>query len=275
MPLKEIRWMRQRGFPRWRASIRRTTGSRGRRGFWRGWRGWRRCWGGRWRGWRGRSGGWGRRGGRGGRGGGGQVGELLAQKGSLLAHLARVHYNLAQNTAEGEERKALVYRAQQEALHGVQNNGGDWFCHKWRAITLSEVGKYEGTRRSIEDAFVIKQHLDEALRLNPADPTTHHIQGVWCFTFADLSWVMRNVAAAIFASPPSASYDDALRSFLTAEQLAPGFYLKNVLYLCMTCRALGDLPEARRWKEFGLTLPVTNDDDRDALKQDRKSTRLN
>ena len=194
-----------------------------------------------------------------------ETSELVTYRGSLLAHLARIHYNQAQNTQDAAEKKRLVYQSLGEARRAVEESGDDWFCHKWAAITLSEAGSYEGTRKSIEDAFVIKEHLDAALRLNPVDPTTHHILGIWCFTFANMSWIVRNLAATIFSTPPQATYDDALACFLRAEQISPGFYLKNCLYLTMTYQAKGDTVEAKKWKEFGLTLPVTNDDDRDAL----------
>jgi hypothetical protein len=43
----------------------------------------------------------------------------------------------------------------------------DYACHKWVAITLSSIGDYEGTKASIQNAYVVREYFDTALRLNP------------------------------------------------------------------------------------------------------------
>ena len=48
---------------------------------------------------------------------------------------------------------------------------------------------------------------------------------------ASLSWAMRKIAAAVFASPPNATYDEALAHFQLAEGIAPGFYIRNRLMI--------------------------------------------
>ena len=58
---------------------------------------------------------------------------------------------------------------------------------------------------------------------------------------------MRKLAAAVFASPPTARYDEALEHFHTAEGLSPGFYVKNQLLIGKCYLALKDRPAAREW----------------------------
>ena len=46
---------------------------------------------------------------------------------------------------------------------------------------------------------------------------------------AGLSSLSRSLASAVFASPPTASYEEALGHFEGAELVEPGFWLKNQL----------------------------------------------
>ena len=46
-----------------------------------------------------------------------------------------------------------------------------------------------------------------------------------------LTWIERKLAATLFATPPSSTVEDALRSFLEAEEKEPGFYKANRVYI--------------------------------------------
>lgn len=186
------------------------------------------------------------------------------EQGRLAARLARVLANLADEQSDQEAKKKLVYQAYELAKQGVSWAADDWFAQKWMAITISKTGDYESPRRQVEDASLIREHLEAALALNPNDPTSHHILGVWFFSLADMGWMKRQLVSVVFATPPNATYQEALSCFLKAEQLSPRFYLKNVYYLAKTCAALHQLDDARKWKQIGLTMPVTNADDREA-----------
>ena len=51
-------------------------------------------------------------------------------------------------------------------------------------------------------------------------------QGVY-----QLTWIERKLAATLFATPPSATIEDALESFLKAEDIQSGFYKANQFYI--------------------------------------------
>jgi hypothetical protein len=54
----------------------------------------------------------------------------------------------------------------------------------------------------------VKEHWLKAIDLSsPPDATVTNLIGRWCFTFADMGWVTRNVAAAVFATVPKSTYD--------------------------------------------------------------------
>lgn len=87
------------------------------------------------------------------------------------------------------------------------------YVHKWYAFGIKYTGEYEGTKKQIQNAYKIKEHLERAGELNPKDATTQYALGSWAFTFADMGWMTRKLAETIFDKPPSASYEDALKYF--------------------------------------------------------------
>lgn len=46
-----------------------------------------------------------------------------------------------------------------------------------------------------------------------------------------LTWIERKVASTLFATPPTSTVEDALESFLNAENIQPAFYKANQLYI--------------------------------------------
>jgi hypothetical protein len=81
------------------------------------------------------------------------------------------------------------------------------------------------------------------MQLDPADGVPCFILGNWCYEVrkqgmrlridfcavclynqvASISWIQRKLAAAIFATPPTATYDDAIAHLLKCEELTPNF----------------------------------------------------
>ena len=57
---------------------------------------------------------------------------------------------------------------------------------------------------------------------------------------------------------------EALEYFLKAEQLDPGFYKKNAQMLAQTYWRLGNIEEAKKWREITLKMPTVTLDDEEA-----------
>lgn len=145
------------------------------------------------------------------------------------------------------------------------------------AIILNYVGEQEGTKAQIKRSYDVKVHLERALELNPIDATTWHILGeqlafhrfcyralgVWHFTFADLPSYQRLVAKAIFGTPPSSSYEEALRHFERAETLQPGFYTANQYYLGQVYERIGQKEKAIEQYQKAFQAPTLTVDDND------------
>jgi len=80
----------------------------------------------------------------------------------------------------------------------------------------------------------------------------------------DMSWYTRKIAAIIFASPPTATFHDALGYFLLAEKTDPNFYSMNHVMLAQTYLKLNDKVLAKEHMIKARDLPVRSPDDRQA-----------
>ncbi|XP_034067843.1 regulator of microtubule dynamics protein 1 [Gymnodraco acuticeps] len=153
----------------------------------------------------------------------------------FLWRLARVSRDMAfLPDMEDKQKKELMFEGFEYVKKALEKDDKCSAAHKWYAICLSDVGDYLGVKGKIGNAYIIRDHLETAIELNPKDATSLHILGYWCFTFAELPWYQRKVAAVIFSSPPVSTYEEALQFFQKAEEVDPNFYSKNLLMLGKT-----------------------------------------
>ena len=106
-------------------------------------------------------------------------------------------------------------------------------------------GDYVAKKQKIQDAFKVKEHADKAHELCPNDGTILHFLGRFAFTIAGISWVKRKIAASFIASPPTATYEEALEYFLKADEKRQ--FLLNQLWIAKTYLAMKKKPEAKEW----------------------------
>ncbi|XP_071277749.1 regulator of microtubule dynamics protein 1 isoform X2 [Agelaius tricolor] len=139
----------------------------------------------------------------------------------LLWRLARSSRDLAQlGSTSAEEKKKLTYDSLEYAKKALEKNESNFAAHKWYGICLSDVGDYEGIKTKIGNAIIIKEHFQRAVELNPKDATTIHLIGIWCYSFAEMPWYQRKIAATLFATPPTSTFQEALRYFHMAEEVS-------------------------------------------------------
>jgi tetratricopeptide (TPR) repeat protein len=162
-----------------------------------------------------------------------------------LARAAR-DVSLLPDTTE-ENKKKLAYECLEYAKKAIEHGPDNYACQKWCGVALANVGDYEGMKAKIMNAFVIRNHFERAVEINPKDSTSLHLLGRWCFTFADMPWYQHKVAAALFATPPKSTFEEALEYFERAETNEPGFYCDNQLMLGKTHLKLGHREEAKQW----------------------------
>ncbi|KAF7659327.1 hypothetical protein LDENG_00299020 [Lucifuga dentata] len=182
----------------------------------------------------------------------------------FLWRLARASRDLALlPKMVAERKKQLIFEAFEYAQKALEKNENCYAAHKWYAVCLSDVGDYEGVKMKIGNSLIIRKHLERAVELNPKDATSIHILGLWCFSFAELPWYQRKLAAVIFASPPASTYEEALAFFLKAEEVDPNFYSKNLLMLGKTYLSLKDKQKALLWLNKAQDYPAHTLEDKE------------
>jgi hypothetical protein len=108
------------------------------------------------------------------------------------------------------------------------------------------------TRGAVGLTLVLLQvHLMRSIELDPHDPLSHFLLGKWNWDIYQASSLYSFISSWIFFSPlPSYSLQEALTSFLEAEELKSGFLLLNRAMIAKTYIALGDLAAASHWIRF-------------------------
>lgn len=163
---------------------------------------------------------------------------------------------------EASQKKQLIFDSLDFATKALENGEQCAAAHKWYAVCLNDVLEYHGTREKLAKSKVLKKHIETAIKLNPKDATSFYMLGVWCFSFAELTWIERRVATMIFSKPPDSNYEEALGFFLQAEEVDPGFYSKNLLMLGKTYLGLKDKEKALLWLNKAKDYPPRTAEDK-------------
>ena len=193
-----------------------------------------------------------------------------ADAGELSWRLARAMKKSADAEKTKDTKKALVFDALKHAERALELVPEIGAAHKWYAILLSESGSFAGTSASIKNSFVVREHFERAAALSPKDATSRHLLGLWCFEVAKLSWIEQKAAAALFATPPTATFAEALDHFEHAERIEPGFYPKNLLLTAQALSRLGRADEAKAALAKCLAATPKSPEDEATLEEARK-----
>lgn len=120
-----------------------------------------------------------------------------------------------------EKEKELLTEAEEYIKKALAKNDKNPLSHAWAAYISGKLSDFAGKKERISRGHEMKHHLEEAIKLNTEDPGIWYSFGRWCFEVAKLSWVERNLAAALFAKPPEATYQEALSKFAEADKRKP------------------------------------------------------
>jgi hypothetical protein len=175
-------------------------------------------------------------------------------------------------------RQAELFGA---GLRHVQESLALWEAdpdaHRYTGILLFKTAR--DTKELIQQSYKIRDHTRAALQLRPLDPVLHHILGAWCFDVAAMGWVTRKLASAVFGSPPTSSYEEAVRYLLECERLQGGAgaapMMRNRLKLAQSYLALGDKAAARQWGVQCMAVRIeAGEDEQDVRDRDDLAKKL-
>nr|XP_057914726.1 regulator of microtubule dynamics protein 2 isoform X2 [Doryrhamphus excisus] len=193
--------------------------------------------------------------------------EEFGQKSAFLWRLIRAYSDAHDISPTLEEKKKHAETGKQIGEEAVTLNPTCAESHQWYAIMCGILAEYDTMQNKIKNGYIFKDHLDKAIELKPQDPMSYYLLGRWCYAVAQLSWIERKVAAALFGEPPSASIEDALTNFLKVEDLHPGYSKLNYVFLAKCYRDLGQRQKARNMYEAACSMPAVSKEDEEAQKE--------
>ncbi|NXA83901.1 RMD2 protein, partial [Thryothorus ludovicianus] len=170
----------------------------------------------------------------------------------FLWRLARAYGDLFEMTTDAEEKRKYVTDVKQNSSK---------FWNMLFAIMCGYMSQFESVQNKIRNGYLFKKHLDKAIELKPQDPLLYYLNGRWCYSVAQLSWIEKKVATALFGTPPTSTVEEALQNFLKVEEMHPGYSKCNYVYLAKCYKDLGQRNNALKYCDSALSiLSVTNED---------------
>ncbi|NWI13388.1 RMD2 protein, partial [Crypturellus soui] len=164
----------------------------------------------------------------------------------FLWRVARAYGDLFELTTDAEEKKKYVTDGKSRKT--------------MFAIMCGYMSQFESVQNKIRNGYLFKEHLDKAIELKPQDPFLYYLNGRWCYSVAQLSWIEKKVATALFGAPPTSTVEEALQNFLKAEEMCPGYSKSNYVYLAKCYKDLGQKNNALKYCDSALSiLSVTNE----------------
>ncbi|XP_049591359.1 regulator of microtubule dynamics protein 2 isoform X1 [Syngnathus scovelli] len=191
----------------------------------------------------------------------------FGQSSEFLWRLIRAYSDVHDISATLEEKKNYAETGKQVGEDAVALNPTCAESHQWYAIMCGIMAEYDTVQNKIKNGYIFKDHLDKAIELKPQDPLSYYLLGRWCYAVAQLSWLERKVAAALFGEPPSATVEDALKNFLKVEDIHPRYSKLNYVFLAKCYRDIGYRKKAREMCEAAASMQSLSKEDEDAQKE--------
>ncbi|XP_065214678.1 regulator of microtubule dynamics protein 1-like isoform X2 [Planococcus citri] len=183
----------------------------------------------------------------------------------VLWRMARASHALSTIAeAKGDSDKKQQYINQgieygQRALDGNSKNAN---AHKWYGICVGARGQFSDTKTKIKDGTVFKEHIEEAIKLNPGDPALYNLLGRFEFEVSQLSMMERKVASWLFAEVPKGTVENAIADFQKTEELNPKPWKENRLLLGKCYIAQKQYDVAVKWLDKALEVPAITSEEK-------------
>jgi tetratricopeptide (TPR) repeat protein len=180
----------------------------------------------------------------------------------VLWRMGRNLFKASDTEKNNAKRTEMIHQAFKYISDSLEKKEDNFNVHAWYAILLDAKSNLVGIKERITQLEVVKKHMLRAVELNPKDPTSRYLLGEFAFGLADLPWYQRAIVTAIFAAPPTGTYQEALEHFLQAEALEPDFYSMNKLMIGKCYYQLSNYKKAKEYLTKAAAITVLNEDDR-------------
>jgi tetratricopeptide (TPR) repeat protein len=189
---------------------------------------------------------------------------------TVLRKIAREYSLSMVDTRSHDEQRAFGEKGLAYAQRAVEAAPEDAMAQLAVAICYGRVASFLDNKTKIAYSRQVKEHVEKAIKLDPSLDYAYHVLGAWNYELAGLNPVLRVLAKLIYGDVPAASYDDAVRNFKKAIELAPQCVAHHV-ELGRTYAAMGQAGLARAELNKGLALPSREKDDPDTKERAREA----
>ena len=188
--------------------------------------------------------------------------ELDGQNEEVIWKISRGYFDFADRKPNDTEyKKKYIYDGRTYAEKALALNDKSAGGHKWYAIHHGQIGEAEGTEQKIKNSYGMRDHTMLAIKYDPSNAGNYHVMGRWHYALSDLSWLERQVASIIYATPPEASFEEALEFFKKAHELDKKD-IRNMLYIGYCYDGLDNEKEAADWFNMAINANATSESDR-------------
>ncbi|XP_044516561.1 regulator of microtubule dynamics protein 2 [Gracilinanus agilis] len=185
----------------------------------------------------------------------------------FIWRLTRAYGDMCDLVTDIEQKRKYASEGKdlgERAISQAPNNG---YCHLWYANLCGCVAECGGLQNKIRYGQLFKKHLDRAIELIPDEPFLYYLNGRYCYSVFNLNWMEKKMASVLFGMIPTSTLEDALKNFLKAEELKPGYSKYNYVYLAKCYKDLGQKEKALMYCDFAFLLCSLNKNDHQAEKE--------
>ncbi|XP_050435657.1 regulator of microtubule dynamics protein 1-like [Adelges cooleyi] len=162
-----------------------------------------------------------------------------------------------------EKSKMVIDEGVKWAKYALEMYPGNCNAHKWFAICSGARGQLGSTKERIEGGYVFQSHINEAIKINPKDPTLYFLKGKLEYEVAILTSFERRIASWLYGEVPKGTVPEAIELFLKFEKESP-IQLKDCrLHLAKCFIATKEYEMAVQWLEQALQLPTKDSEDKE------------
>ncbi len=173
--------------------------------------------------------------------------------------LARTYVELGDVEESSSERSRLLQLGREAAQQAIEADSVSSNAHLSYAIALGRIALDVGTREKIEISRAVKEHVDRAIELDPANALAYHVRGRWNYIIADLGFFERAVLKLVYGRIPAASFEQAAQDYELAARLEDR--VVNHLELGRTLLRMKEVEEARTALQRALDTPNADPND--------------
>ena len=179
----------------------------------------------------------------------------------ILWRLARAYFDLSDQTSDEKLQKEYIDKGLPFAKKALDIAPNSAKSNHWYAVMFGRQGQLEGTKQKILNSYDMKKYCLKAIELDPNYDGSLHVMGRWHYNIADLSWIERNMASLVYATPPIGSFEEAIDYFKRAVKANPKD-IRHYLWLGKSYYAISDYIKAKDVLSQSLTLEINTDSDR-------------